>query len=221
MAIMGIRPVWPLGKSISITGSATFLGIPSKGIPRNVAEPVIDMLFPSGHTGRIPIIAITGTNGKTTTSRLTAHICKTAGRKVGFTTSDGVYIQNQLMMKGDCTGPKSAEFVLKDPTVDFAVLECARGGILKNGLAFQKCDIAIVTNISADHIGLGGIDTIEQMAKVKAVLPETVKRNGYSILNADDDLVFAMKKNLDCRIALFSMDENNKRIKQHCSRGGI
>jgi cyanophycin synthetase len=194
---------------------------PAEGIARNVAEPVIDMLFPRGHNGRIPIIAITGTNGKTTTSRLTTHICKTAGYKVGFTTSDGVYIQHQMMMKGDCTGPKSAEFVLKDPTVDFAVLECARGGILKNGLAFQKCDIAIVTNISADHIGLGGIDTIEQMAKVKAVLPETVKRNGYSILNADDDLVFAMKKNLDCRIALFSMDENNKRIKQHCSRGGI
>src|SRR5487761_1965843 len=130
-----------------------------------------------------------GTNGKTTTSRLTAHICKTAGRQGGFTTSDGVYFQNQLMMKGDCTGPKSAEFVLKDPTVDFAVLECARGGILKNGLAFQKCDFAIVTNISADHIGLGGIESLEQMAKVKAVLPETVTRNGYSILNADDDLV--------------------------------
>jgi cyanophycin synthetase len=194
---------------------------PSKGIPRNVAEPVIDMLFPSGHTGRIPIIAITGTNGKTTTSRLTAHICKTAGRKVGFTTSDGVYIQNQLMMKGDCTGPKSAEFVLKDPTVDFAVLECARGGILKNGLAFQKCDIAIVTNISADHIGLGGIESLEQMAKVKAVLPETVTRNGYSILNADDDLVYDMRKNLDCKVALFSMDENSKRIKQHCSKGGM
>ena len=194
---------------------------PSEGIARNVAEPVIDMLFPKGHNGRIPIIAITGTNGKTTTSRLIAHICKTAGYKVGFTTSDGVYIQNQLMMKGDCTGPKSAEFVLKDPTVDFAVLECARGGILKNGLAFQKCDIAIVTNVSADHIGLGGIENVEQMAKVKAVVPETVKRDGYSILNADDDLVFAMKKNLDCNIALFSMDENNKRIKQHCSSGGI
>lgn len=194
---------------------------PAEGIARNVAEPVIDMLFPRGHNGRIPIIAITGTNGKTTTSRLTAHICKTAGYKVGFTTSDGVYIQHQMMMKGDCTGPRSAEFVLKDPTVDFAVLECARGGILKNGLAFQKCDIAIVTNISADHIGLGGIENVEQMAKVKAVLPETVKRDGYSILNADDDLVFAMKKNLDCKVALFSMDENNKRIKQHCSRGGI
>lgn len=194
---------------------------PAEGIARNVAEPVIDMLFPKGHNGRIPIIAITGTNGKTTTSRLTAHICKTAGYKVGFTTSDGVYIQNQLMMKGDCTGPKSAEFVLKDPTVDFAVLECARGGILKSGLVFDKCNIAIVTNVSEDHIGLGGIESIEQMAKVKSVLPETVRRDGYAILNADDELVFAMKKNVDCKVALFSMDENNKRVKQHCSRGGI
>ena len=194
---------------------------PSVGIPRNVAEPVMDMLFPKGNTGRIPIIAITGTNGKTTTSRLTAHISRTAGFKVGFTTSDGVYIQNQLMMKGDCTGPRSAEFVLRDPTIDFAVLECARGGILKNGLAFQKCDIAVVTNISADHIGLSGIDSVEQMARVKAVLPETVTRNGYAILNADDDLVYGMKKGLDCKVALFSMDENNKRIRQHCNKGGI
>ena len=132
------------------------------------------MLFPKGSNGRIPIIAITGTNGKTTTTRLTAHICKTAGKKVGYTTSDGVYIQNQLMMKGDCTGPVSATFVLSDPTVDFAVLECARGGLLKSGLAFDKCDVAIVTNVTADHMGLGGIQTLEQMARVKSVIPETV-----------------------------------------------
>ena len=194
---------------------------PSSGIGRNVAEPVIDMLYPNRANGRIPIIAVTGTNGKTTTTRLTAHICKAAGYKVGFTTSDGVYIQNQLMMKGDCTGPRSAEFVLKDPTVDFAVLECARGGILKSGLAFSHCDIGIVTNVTEDHIGLGGIQNIEQMAKVKSIIPETVYRNGYTILNADDDLVFAMRKNLECKVALFSMDENSKRIKQHCSKGGI
>ncbi len=194
---------------------------PSDGIARNVAEPLVDMLYPKGTNGRIPIIAITGTNGKTTTTRLTAHICKTAGYKVGFTTSDGVYIQNQLMMKGDCTGPKSAEFVLKDPTVDFAVLESARGGILRSGLAFSNCDVAVVTNVTEDHIGLGGIETIEQMAKVKAVLPETVFPHGFAVLNADDDLVFAMKKNLDCKIALFSMDENNQRIKQHCNKGGM
>ena len=193
---------------------------PSEGLPRNVAEPVVDMLFPKGSAGTIPIIAVTGTNGKTTTTRLIAHIAKTAGYKVGYTTSDGVYIQNQMMMKGDCTGPVSSQFVLKDPTVDFAVLECARGGILKSGLAFQNCDVAIVTNISADHIGLGGIDSMEQMAKVKQVVPETVFNHGYAILNADDDLVYAMKDGLKCNIAFFSMDENNPRIKKHCKTGG-
>lgn len=194
---------------------------PSEGLPRNVAEPVVDMLFPKGSAGRIPIIAITGTNGKTTTTRITAHIAKSAGKKVGYTTSDGVYIQNQLMMKGDCTGPISSQFVLKDPTVDFAVLECARGGILKNGLAFQNCEVAIVTNVASDHMGLGGINTLEQMAMVKAVVPETVFPHGYSVLNADDDLVYAMKDSLKCNIALFSMDENNKRIKKHCEKGGL
>lgn len=194
---------------------------PAEGLPRNVAEPVIDMLFPKGSIGRIPIIAVTGTNGKTTTTRLTAHIAKSAGKKVGYTTSDGVYIQNQLMMKGDCTGPISSAFVLKDPTVDFAVLECARGGILKSGLAFQNCDVAVVTNVAADHIGLGGINTVEQMAKVKAVVPETVFNHGFAILNAEDDLVYAMKDGLKCNIALFSMDENNSRIRKHCAAGGL
>ena len=194
---------------------------PSEGLPRNVAEPVVDMLFPKGSAGRIPIIAITGTNGKTTTTRLTAHIAKSAGKKVGYTTSDGVYIQNQLMMKGDCTGPVSSTFVLKDPTVDFAVLECARGGILKSGLAFQNCEVAVVTNVAADHIGLGGIHTIEAMAKVKAVVPETVFPHGYAVLNADDDLVYAMKNSLKCNIALFSMDENNPRIKEHAADNGL
>ncbi len=194
---------------------------PSVGLPRNVAEPVIDMLYPKGTNGRIPIIAITGTNGKTTTTRLTAHIVKTAGYKAGFTTSDGVYIQNQMMMKGDCTGPLSSLFVLKDPTVDFAVLECARGGILKSGLAFSNCDIAVVTNVTADHLGLGGIDSLEQMAKVKSVVPETVFKHGYAILNADDDLVYGMREGLECNIAYFSMDENNPRIKEHCQAGGL
>ena len=194
---------------------------PALGLPRNVAEPVVDMLFPRGSAGRIPIIAITGTNGKTTTTRLTAHIAKSAGKKVGYTTSDGVYVQNQLMMKGDCTGPISSAFVLKDPTVDFAVLECARGGILKSGLAFQNCDVAIVTNVAADHIGLGGINSVEQMAKVKAVVPETVFPHGYAVLNADDDLVYKMKDDLKCNVALFSMNENNPRIKEHCSEGGL
>ena len=194
---------------------------PTVGIARNVAEPVVDMLFPKGTNGRIPIIAITGTNGKTTTTRITAHIVKTSGKKVGYTTSDGVYIQNQLMMRGDCTGPVSSEFVLKDPTVDFAVLECARGGILKSGLAFQHSNVAIVTNVAADHMGLGGIHSLDQMAKVKQVVPETVFAHGYAVLNADDDLVYKMKDELECNVALFSMDETNPRIVKHCNKGGL
>jgi len=194
---------------------------PTDGLPRNVAEPVIDMLFPAGTTARIPILTVTGTNGKTTTTRLLAHIMKTAGYRVGFTTTDGIYIHNQLVEKGDCTGPNSAQFVLRDPTVEIAVLECARGGILRAGLGFDKSDIGIVTNVAADHLGLKDIFTVEDMAKVKAVVPEAVHRDGYAILNADDDLVFAMGKNLNCKVAYFSMDENNPRIRRHCKEGGI
>ncbi|WP_299271787.1 cyanophycin synthetase [uncultured Psychroserpens sp.] len=195
---------------------------PTTGLPRNVAAPVIDKLFPQkGDTGRIPIIATSGTNGKTTTTRLIAHIAKMKGYRVGYTTSDGVYIQNRLLMTGDCTGPASAEFVLKDPTVNFAVLECARGGLLRAGLGFKKCDVAVVTNVAADHLGLKGIHTIEQLAKVKAVVPETVLPDGYAILNADDDLVYDMRRNVDCNVALFSMDENNPRVKALQRLNGI
>jgi cyanophycin synthetase len=194
---------------------------PTEGLPRNVAEPVIDMLFPPGSTPRIPIIAVTGTNGKTTTTRLMAHIAKTAGHKVGFTTTDGIYIQGIMMQRGDCTGPQSAEFVLKDPSVDFAVLECARGGILRAGLGFGQCDIGIVTNIAADHLGLKGINTLDEMARVKAVVPESVQPDGYAILNADDDLVVNMKKNIRSNVAYFSMDENNPIVKAHCEKGGL
>ena len=194
---------------------------PTSGLPRNVAAHVIDKLFPQGSTSRIPIIATTGTNGKTTTTRLIAHLAKMKGYKVGYTTSDGVYIQNRLLMKGDCTGPASAEFVLKDPTVDFAVLECARGGLLRAGLGFHKCDIGIVTNVAADHLGLKGIHTIEQLAKVKGVIPETVLPDGYAILNADDDLVYEMRRTVNCNVALFSMDEHNPRIKAMQKLGGI
>ncbi len=194
---------------------------PTEGLPINVAAPVIDMLYPPGATSRIPIVAITGTNGKTTTTRLISHLVKMAGHKVGYTTSDGVYIQNRLMMTGDCTGPASAEFVLRDPTVDFAVLECARGGLLRAGLGFHKCDIGIVTNVAADHLGLKGIHTIEQLARVKGVIPETVLPDGHAILNADDDLVYEMRKNVECNVVLFSMDEDNPRIKRHAERGGL
>ena len=194
---------------------------PTKGLPRNVAGHVIDKLFPNGKNGRIPIVAISGTNGKTTTTRLIAHMAKMNGHRVGYTTSDGVYIQNRLLMTGDCTGPASAEFVLKDPTVNYAVLESARGGLLRAGLGFKKCDIGIVTNVAADHLGLKGIHTVEQLAKVKGVIPETVLPDGYAILNADDDLVYNMRRSLDCNVALFSMDEENPRIKALQRIGGI
>ncbi len=195
---------------------------PTKGLPRNVAVPVVDKLFPQkGETGRIPIIAVTGTNGKTTTTRLIAHMAKMKGYRVGYTTSDGIYIQNRLLMKGDCTGPASAEFVLKDPTVNFAVLECARGGLLRAGLGFKKCDVGIVTNVASDHLGLKGIHSIDQLAKVKGVIPETVLADGYAILNADDDLVYEMRRSIECNLALFSMDEDNPRIKALQKLGGI
>lgn len=194
---------------------------PTEGLPRNVAEPVIDMLYPPGSSARIPIIAVSGTNGKTTTTRLIAHIVKQAGHKVGYTTTDGVYVQNQLMMRGDCTGPVSAEFVLRDPTVDFAVLECARGGILRAGLGFHNCDVAVVTNVAEDHLGLQGIDTLEKLARVKAVATQTVLPEGYAILNADDELVYKMHEGLDCKVAYFSLDEHNARIKAHCEKGGL
>jgi cyanophycin synthetase len=194
---------------------------PAVGLPRNIAAPVIDMLFPSGTDFRIPIVSVTGTNGKTTTTRLIAHIFKLKGFKVGYTTSDGIYIQNRLLVKGDCTGPQSAEFVLKDPTVNFAVLETARGGLLRAGLGFHTCDVGIVTNVAEDHLGLKGIHTIEQLARVKAVIPETVMPSGYAILNADDEIVYNMRKDLKCNVALFSMDENNARIKRHMKRGGL
>lgn len=194
---------------------------PTSGLPRNVAAPVIDKLFPHGSSSRIPIVAVTGTNGKTTTTRLIAHMAKMKGFKVGYTTSDGVYIQNRMLMKGDCTGPASAEFVLKDPTVNFAVLECARGGLLRAGLGFHNCDVGIVTNVASDHLGLKGIHTLDQLAKVKGVIPETVMKDGYAILNADDDLVYDMRRSVQCNVALFSMDEHNPRIKAMQKLGGI
>ena len=194
---------------------------PTSGLPRNVAAHVVDKLFPPGAEFTIPIVVVSGTNGKTTTTRLIAHMAKQKGFKVGYTTSDGVYIQNRMLMTGDCTGPASAEFVLGDPTVNFAVLECARGGLLRAGLGFKNCDIGIVTNVAADHLGLRGIHTIEQLAKVKAVIPETVRPDGTAILNADDELVYAMRRNVNCNVTLFSLDENNPHIKAIQKRGGL
>jgi cyanophycin synthetase len=194
---------------------------PTEGLPRNVADPIINMMFPYGCPSRIPIVAVTGTNGKTTTTRLIAHILKFKGYKVGYTTTDGIYIQGRKIISGDTTGSFSSEFVLKDPTVNYAVLECARGGLLRSGLAFTQCDIGIVMNVSADHLGLKDINTVEEMANVKAVIPKTVCPDGYAILNADDDLVYNMANGLRCKVALLSLDENNLRIKDHISKGGL
>ena len=194
---------------------------PSEGLPRNVAAPVIDMLYPPGKSARIPIIAVTGTNGKTTTTRLIAHIVKNNGYRVGFTTSDGVYIQNSMLLKGDTTGPVSAEFVLKDPTVEFAVLETARGGILRSGLGFGHCDIAVITNIQEDHLGISDIHTLDDLARVKAVVLNSVKNDGWAILNADNKHCVKIGKDVRCNVAYFSLDEKNPVIKDHCQKGGV
>jgi cyanophycin synthetase len=192
---------------------------PSEGLPRNVAAPVIDMLYPPGKTCRIPIIAVTGTNGKTTTTRLLAHIVKNNGYKVGFTTSDGIYIQNHMMEKGDTTGPQSAEYVLRDPTVEFAVLETARGGILRSGLGFSRCDIGIITNIQEDHLGISDIHTLDDLARVKSTVVKSIKKDGWAILNADDEQCIKIGTELSCNVAYFSMNEENPLIKKLCSEG--
>ncbi len=194
---------------------------PANGLPRNVAAPVLDMLYPPGKPFRIPIIAITGTNGKTTTTRLISHIAKGIGYHVGYTTSEGIYVGNSMLLKGDTTGPVSAEFILKDPTVDFAVLETARGGILRAGLGFSLCDVAVVTNIQPDHLGLSDIHTVQEMAKVKGIVVESVKPNGYAVLNADNEQCVEIGKKSDCQVAWFSMDENNPVVVEHCKKGGI
>lgn len=194
---------------------------PAEGLPRNVAAPVIDMLYPPGKASRIPIMAVTGTNGKTTTTRLLAHIVKNMGYRVGFTTSDGIYVQNHMLEKGDTTGPYSAEFILKDPTVEFAVLETARGGILRSGLGFSRCDIGIITNIQEDHLGLNDINTLEDIARVKSTVVKSVKKDGWAVLNAEDEHCVKIAGELDCNIAYFSLDENHPVIKKHCKAGGV
>ncbi len=187
---------------------------PSVGKPRNVAAPVVDMLFPKGSNPCIPLFAVTGTNGKTTTTRLLAHIAKTSGYNPGYTTTDGIYINGYKIKGGDCSGPSSGTTVLKDPTVDFAVLETARGGLLRNGLCFDHCDVGIVTNIAEDHLGLNDIHTLEDLTNVKAVIPRSVKKNGWAILNAEDDNCLSIVKDLSCNIAYFALDPDNDMIRK-------
>jgi cyanophycin synthetase len=141
---------------------------------------VVDLLFPPGAPSRVPIVAVTGTNGKTTTSRMIAHIFKETGKKVGMTSTDGIVIDERLVIKADASGPRSARMVLQNPRVELAVMEVARGGILREGLGYDRNDIAVVTNIAPDHLGMRGIDTLEQLADVKAVVVEAVPRNGFA-----------------------------------------
>ena len=157
---------------------------PTEGKARDVAGPVMDMLFPPGVPTRIPIAALTGTNGKTTTARMLAHIFKMSGATVGLTTTDGVYIDGQRTAAGDMTGPQSAQMVLRDPKVDTAVLETARGGLLRSGLGYSSCNVGAVLNIANDHLGLKGIDTVEQLAEVKRTVVEVAR--DCAVLNADD-----------------------------------
>lgn len=193
---------------------------PSAGKSRNVAKPIIDMLYPPNSTARIPIIAVTGTNGKTTTVRVIAHLAAMSGYKVGMACTDGIYINNSLIRKGDCSGPISARMILQDPTINFAVLECARGGILREGLGYDTCDIGIILNMTGDHLGVDGIETIEQLTRLKSVVARSVKKEGYTLLNADDDWVYAMKESLDSHVVLLSMQSDNLRIVEHCQQGG-
>jgi cyanophycin synthetase len=192
---------------------------PTEGEPQYVAKPVIDMLFPPGADARIPIVAVTGSNGKTTTARMIAHIMKGMGRKVGLTSTDGIYVDGRIVRKADASGPKSASMVLQNPTVDFAVFEVARGGILREGLGYQRNDVGVVLNVTGDHLGLGGINSIRQLADVKRVVVEAVPRDGVAVLNADDPLVVAMARHTSGSVVYFSMDPENERIKFQAARG--
>jgi cyanophycin synthetase len=192
---------------------------PTEGEPQYVAKPVIDLLFPPGTPSRIPIVAVTGSNGKTTTVRMIAHIMKTMGFKVGTTSTDGIYIDERLVKRADAAGPKSAQMVLQNPRVDFAVFEVARGGILREGLGYGRNDIAVVLNVTGDHLGLKDVHSLQQLAAVKRVIVEAVPRDGYAVLNADDELVAEMRRHCSGRVILFSVQDQNPLIERWVRRG--
>jgi cyanophycin synthetase len=197
---------------------------PSQGRARNVARPVIEMLFPRGTPTRIPILAITGTNGKSTTARMVGHIMRANGMCVGMTSTTGIYINGRRVVEADASGPWSARAVLREPTVDVAVLETARGGILREGLGFPEADIGLVTNIQPDHLGLKGIDTIDDLAWVKSVVVEAVHRNGTSILNADDPMCVSMRRRAGGRLGYFSLRGSSDMpdfLREHIEDGGL
>ena len=193
---------------------------PTVGEPQYVSKPVVDLMFPPGSASRIPIIAVTGTNGKTTTTRMIGHIFKGIGRKVGMTSTDGVVIDDRLVIRADASGPRSARMVLQNPRVDFAVFEVARGGILREGLGYGRNDVAVVLNVAPDHLGLRGIETVEQLARVKQVIVEAVPKNGAAVLNADDPLVAGMRRACSGEVVWFSLVPDNRMIEDHCRRGG-
>jgi cyanophycin synthetase len=192
---------------------------PSEGKPRDVAGPVIDMLFPSGTPSRVPIAAITGTNGKTTTSRMLAHIAKMAGYTPGLTTTDGVYIDGQRTVEGDMTGPVSARMVLADPQIDFAVLETARGGLLRAGMGVREVDVGAVLNVQSDHLGMKGIDTLEQLSEVKRIVVEVA--NDCAVLNADDPNVLKMGGYTEAKVICYvTMNPSHGLVREHIRAGG-
>jgi cyanophycin synthetase len=192
---------------------------PTEGEPQYVAKPVLDVLFPPGTPSRIPTVAVTGSNGKTTTVRMIAHIFTRMGRKVGMTTTDGIYIDERLVRKADASGPKSAQMVLQNPRIDFAVFEVARGGILREGLGYGRNDVAVVTNVTGDHLGLREIDSLEDLAAVKRVIVEAVPRTGAAVLNADDPLVADMRKHCSGTVVLFTMQDRNELVERWVRRG--
>ncbi|PIH03873.1 cyanophycin synthetase [Clostridium combesii] len=187
---------------------------PYKGKSRNVAKAIVDMMFKE-YDGNIPIISITGTNGKTTTTRLIAHILSFSGKKVGMTTTGGIYINNKCINKGDTTGYYSAKIVLTNKEVEVAVLELARGGLIRDGLPYDLADVGIITNVTEDHLGLGGINTLEDMAYVKALVGEAVKKDGYVVINADDEASISIINRIKSKIILFTKNKNNPIISQH------